>query len=667
MANNKSWKKAAAFILALTMVCSSVPASFGALAADVRGTDKGLTLAAGTEKTKYTVQVFEAENGKVSVDKTELEKGEKFTIIPAADDGYEVDKIYVNGEQAAINDQGRYEVEMPGEDVAVMVEFKKINYTVTIDDKVKNGKLSVQEPVIEWGEEFAIIPAPDEGYAVKSVTADGQAVEPNEYGVYIYTMPKKNITVSAEFEQADSEALKEYEKHRENAKSAINALVTADDDEGAKIIAEGAVEALDGCAYISTFTLEQNKAHIDKMVNDIKQTLEQYREYKKYAKDFSEYLEQKRKQIHEMQNEDYSVDLNEWIEEQADSILDTVYNTDISFEDNKKAVDDIVEDIRKAIIRQNANDILTESVRIFGNDRYETSLKTADRFMQDNKLEKLPALVIATGRDYADALSAAYLARVKNAPIILTDTNNDAVVDTTLEYIHKNCDKNTKVYIVGGEGAVSYLFQKKLTTSAPIEQQYDVVRLQGDDRYLTNLEILKEAGVKNEELIVASGSDFADAVSASSAARPMLLVSGKTLTAEQQAFVKELGSEKAYIAGGTGAVSADIETQLKGTFKQVTRLGGKNRYETSTLIAAEFCPRTDVIALAYGLNFPDGIAGAPLAMLYGAPIVLATDNDISQAADYAKEAGAEKYVVFGGTALISDKSAKSVTAEDEMN
>ena len=112
----------------------------------------------------------------------------------------------------------------------------------------------------------------------------------------------------------------------------------------------------------------------------------------------------------------------------------------------------------------------------------------------------------------------------------------------------------------------------------------------------------------------------------------MLLVAGNKLTAEQEAFVKGLKSSKAYIAGGTSAVSADIEKQVKGLLKNVVRLGGKNRYETSALIAEQFCPKSDVIALAYGLSFPDGISGAPLAMQYGAPIVLATDKAVKDAA-----------------------------------
>lgn len=299
-----------------------------------------------------------------------------------------------------------------------------------------------------------------------------------------------------------------------------------------------------------------------------------------------------------------------------------------------------------------------ESLRIWGNNRYETAMKAADKFKEENKFDKFPALIVATGTDYADALSAAYLAKAKNAPMILTN-NQSAVQKTTLDYIHANCDKNTQIYLIGGEGVISLLFQKKLTTSAPSEQQYNVKRLAGNNRYETNIAILQEAGVKDEELIIASGLDYADALSASAAGKPILLAAGK-LTDKQQEYIKSLTSENAVIAGGTGAVSEAVETAVKGVFKNTERIGGKTRFETSKLIAEKYFDKPQAIALAYALDFPDGLVAAPLTNIYNCPILLVTDKNFTAAADYAKAAGADKSVTFGGTGVIADETVTNV-------
>ena len=65
----------------------------------------------------------------------------------------------------------------------------------------------------------------------------------------------------------------------------------------------------------------------------------------------------------------------------------------------------------------------------------------------------------------------------------------------------------------------------------------------------------------NEEIIVATGTGFADSLSASAAGKPILLVDGKKeLTQVQKDYLGTLGTEKFYIVGGTGAVAEGYET-----------------------------------------------------------------------------------------------------------
>ena len=52
--------------------------------------------------------------------------------------------------------------------------------------------------------------------------------------------------------------------------------------------------------------------------------------------------------------------------------------------------------------------------RIYGKDRYETSEKIAERMMSILGINRFDTVIVASGDDYADALSASYLAAVND-------------------------------------------------------------------------------------------------------------------------------------------------------------------------------------------------------------------------------------------------------------
>lgn len=296
--------------------------------------------------------------------------------------------------------------------------------------------------------------------------------------------------------------------------------------------------------------------------------------------------------------------------------------------------------------------------RISGTSRYDTALAAAEAFKQANRAEKFDAIIIANGENYPDALAGGYLAKVKNAPIILVSKSNEAMIRS---YVEKNLAENGKVYLLGGTGAVSAGFENALKAS----YGSDVVRLGGQTRYDTNIAILKEAGVSNEELLVCTGTNYADSLSASSAGRPILLV-GTSLTAAQKEFLKGLTSSKITAIGGTGVVSNTIMNAIAGTFAnkpEVTRVAGKTRYETSVAVAkAFFGDKLDSVMLAVATNFPDGLSGGSLASLIGAPIILVTNSNYAEAKAYCNEVGITKSIALGGSAVISDTVREAMIA-----
>ena len=292
--------------------------------------------------------------------------------------------------------------------------------------------------------------------------------------------------------------------------------------------------------------------------------------------------------------------------------------------------------------------------RIYGKSRYDTARAVADK-MKEEIEGKFDNIIVAYGENYPDALSGGYLAKVKNAPILLV---NPSVEDDIIDYISKNIASDGTVYILGGTGVVSSAFERNIR-----DKGIYPVRLFGKSRYETNLEILKAAEVDDEEILICTGTDYADSLSASAAGMPILLV-GNTLTDAQRKYIQNLNTEQFYLIGGKGAVKPEIESdliELEYSEDNITRIAGKTRYETSTAVAEELFDKSpQTVVLAYAQNFPDGLSGGPLAMLYDAPIILTDSNNTKAAREYVKEVEAFRNITLGGKALISDAAVKVI-------
>lgn len=289
--------------------------------------------------------------------------------------------------------------------------------------------------------------------------------------------------------------------------------------------------------------------------------------------------------------------------------------------------------------------------RIYGNTRYQTSFAIADALKKEMGVSKFPNVIIASGTSFADALSGSYLAIVKNAPILLTNGSN---ISDLRSYILNNLKSGGTIYILGGSKAVPSSVENSFVG-------FNCKRIWGQDRYETNLAILREAGAygTNKNLLVCTGINFADSLSVSALGLPMLLVKGEP-NSQQKEFLASTSGTK-YIIGGTSVVSSNVEQSLKA-YGSVRRIAGKDRYETSLLVAQQFLPSASGAITAFAQNFPDGLCGGPLAYRIGAPLILTTSGKYTSVASYTTSRGIWRGYVLGGTGLISDSAAKAIFA-----
>ena len=299
-----------------------------------------------------------------------------------------------------------------------------------------------------------------------------------------------------------------------------------------------------------------------------------------------------------------------------------------------------------------------DHLRVKGSSRFDTAIQAANYMKEVKGISEFTTVIVANGMNFADALSGSYLAAVAEAPILLVNPDSEELV---AKYIKDNVDKGGTVYLLGGSKAVSDDFAGMLTG-------FEVIRLGGKTRYDTNVQILEAAnaidGSCKNEVLVCSGTNFADALSTSSVGKPILLV-GTEISDVQQQYLTDAGADTAWIIGGDKAVSADIEAALKEFVPESStkRVKGKSRFDTSYEVAKEFFPGShDTAVLVYGMNFPDGLSGGAVAAVIGAPVLLAMDNEANNAsvAPWVAESGATNSVTFGGAKLIPDDAIRTI-------
>ncbi|MDU6878641.1 MAG: cell wall-binding repeat-containing protein [Clostridium botulinum] len=121
----------------------------------------------------------------------------------------------------------------------------------------------------------------------------------------------------------------------------------------------------------------------------------------------------------------------------------------------------------------------TEVDRISGVNRYETNANISKEFTK----EGINTIILASGENYADALSAVPLASKNKWPILLAESNSiDSFTINEIKRLNPN-----KIIVIGGEGAIS---QKVCNDIKKINKSIVFERIGGKDRYETNTKVL---------------------------------------------------------------------------------------------------------------------------------------------------------------------------------
>ncbi|NEU05042.1 cell wall-binding repeat-containing protein [Clostridium senegalense] len=281
--------------------------------------------------------------------------------------------------------------------------------------------------------------------------------------------------------------------------------------------------------------------------------------------------------------------------------------------------------------------------RIFGANRYETSKE-----ISKNGWEKSDYAIIASGEGFADALSAAPLAKKYDAPIILTEYKG--LNENAKEELERL--KVKEVIIVGGIGAISSNTENEIK-NLDIKTR----RIAGNSRFDTSLQVAKEIGSENG-IVVVNGYNFGDALSISSIAAnkgmPILLTKPENLSNDIKTFINNSGYSKSYIVGGNSVVGKNVEYNLKNC----KRICGYDRYATNAAILNEFVDEINLesVYVVSGSNYPDALSVSSLAAKINAPLMLASSQvDMSMLNFMNKNIDNIKNVnVIGGKSVVNN-------------
>lgn len=304
------------------------------------------------------------------------------------------------------------------------------------------------------------------------------------------------------------------------------------------------------------------------------------------------------------------------------------------------------------------DDMVTTSTitRISGVNRFDTGVKISQSVFGSDSAS---AAIVATGRNFADALAASGLAGSYDCPILLTEPSKlSAGVDEEITRIGA-----TTVFVIGSSSAVS-----DAAFDALDHDGRDVVRLEGDNRYETAAAIseeiwfheTEEGRTPSDKAFIVNGKNYPDALAVSpfafSQKMPILLVTPDAVPPATAGELAAMEATGAYVIGGPSSVSTDTMDALG---VDSTRVAGDNRL-TTAIAASQYAVSQgwaswNHVGLTTGWNYPDALAGG-VALGKQGGVLLLTRPTLLPKDDYLALYGARASVtdatIFGSPAAV---------------
>lgn len=198
--------------------------------------------------------------------------------------------------------------------------------------------------------------------------------------------------------------------------------------------------------------------------------------------------------------------------------------------------------IKPSVVNQLKSATNVPVTRVAGRSRYDANVSAVEEnFTQANHV------VIASGEVYSDALYGVSFANTMGAPVILTNTNR--LESSSVQLLQEL--NVTQATIIGGELTVTPAVEKQLN-----DLGIGYERIAGRNRYIGSAEVAAASYPNPENIVLASGEVFSDALVSAPLAQklnaPILLVRSNRMENQVEDYiVSNLSTiQTMYIQGG---------------------------------------------------------------------------------------------------------------------
>ena len=193
--------------------------------------------------------------------------------------------------------------------------------------------------------------------------------------------------------------------------------------------------------------------------------------------------------------------------------------------------------------------------RLQGPDRFATAVAVSRSAFDPG----VPAVFVATGASFPDALAAGPAAIKVRGPVLLTHPGS--LPAATRDELVRLAPST--IYLLGGTAAVSEAVRLAIAQATGTS----VVRLAGADRFATAVAISKAFFDRPPAAYLATGANFPDALAtvpaAGRAGSPLLLVRRDSIPTSVASELVRLHPPRTFLAGGTAVILDTVMSQLR--------------------------------------------------------------------------------------------------------
>lgn len=272
-------------------------------------------------------------------------------------------------------------------------------------------------------------------------------------------------------------------------------------------------------------------------------------------------------------------------------------------------------------------------------DRYGTAIAISKQGFP----QSAPAVVLAPGDSFQEALCAAPLATAYGGPLLFVSP--DGLTDDVLSELERL--NPSQVFLVGVPNVSTAKKNLSGLPSAPV-----VTSLSGGDHYETAALVAKQLKTKLgtiAKVVIVPQGTFAEGL----AVAPLAATQGWPIlfTSESQRPPKVTRDAIAELAVTSALV---VGSQAQVDVAQVERVAGADRYDTCAQVAQYGLIhglKLGHVAFATGEAFPDGLAAGPYLALDSGLLLLTKGNEVPPSIATFLSANIDEVLVFDFIAL----------------